>query len=239
MKRQLKSKAIFLFAFFTAGILLVSCNCIEGEGPLVEQGRKLSYFDEVELRMGADVILKQDSVFSLTINAQENLLKLIRTEVKGEKLIIDTENGCIRSGKRIEFFITLPVLKSLEIDGSGSMSSEGSFTVDRIDIDINGSGDVQFDLVANRINTDISGSGRVYLSGTANDHRIDINGSGDVNAFGLTTYKANVHVSGSGDCELDVHKKLSVKVSGSGDVYYKGSPDINTRISGSGSVNKQ
>lgn len=235
IKKKITGAATFLAALF----LMASCNCIEGEGPRLEEMRDVSYFDKIELRMSADVHLKQDSNLKVQIRAQENILKVLETKVDGGKLIIEPKGNCIRTSGSIEVFISLPVLEALEVDGSGSFSSGGSFTLDNIDLEINGSGDIRLDLVANRIDTDISGSGGVWLSGTAQSHNIDINGSGNVKAFGLTSYRADVDVSGSGDCELQVHKKLDVRISGSGNVYYKGSPDIKTRVSGSGSVDKQ
>ncbi len=232
--RKIPATAALIIALF----LFNACNCIEGEGPRIEEMRDVDYFNKIELRMSADVYLKQDSNLNVQVRAQQNILEVLETRVDGKKLIIDTKGNCVRTSGGVEVFISLPMLESLEVDGSGSFSSTGSFTLDNIDLEINGSGDIQLDLIANRIDTDISGSGSVRLSGTAQSHKIDITGSGNVSAFELTSYRAGVDVSGSGDCELQVHKKLDVKISGSGNVYYKGSPDIKTRVSGSGSVDK-
>ena len=74
------------------------------------------------------------------------------------------------------------------------------------------------------------------ISGSANQQHFDISGSGDIHAFGLPGKSANVDITGSGNCEVNVSDQLNVEISGSGNVYYLGNPSITTDITGSGNV---
>jgi len=82
----------------------------------------------------------------------------------------------------------------------------------------------------------ISGSGGIALKGKAQNFEGFISGSGHIDAFGLVSTEAQVTISGSGNCEVNVADFLQVTSTGSGNVYYSGSPRINSRINGSGDV---
>jgi predicted small secreted protein len=237
---KMKKSAKVLLLFLISGLMVfTSCNCIEGQGPLKTKTISLGGFDEVDLQMGADVLIRQDSFFSISVTAQENLLDIILTEVSGDKLKIKTKENCIRSSKKIKVYINMPIINGLKLNGSGEIKSEGSITTDDLYIDINGSGDVILNVVANKIESEISGSGKVLLSGTARKHLIGISGSGDVNAYDLDAYKVDAKITGSGNIYVKAHKSLNAHINGSGSVFYKGSPDIKSRISGSGSLVKK
>ncbi|HEY8936280.1 MAG TPA: DUF2807 domain-containing protein, partial [Cyclobacteriaceae bacterium] len=63
--------------------------------------------------------------------------------------------------------------------------------------------------------------------------------SGKVLAANLETNKCNIHISGSGNVEINVKDDLDAHISGSGSISYKGNPShVNSDASGSGSIRK-
>lgn len=228
------------FLLLTAIVIfsLSSCDCIKGEGHIIEESRNLGNFTSIDLNISAQVIITKDTACSFTIKAQENLLSYIKTNVSGGELEVDFKSGCYRTTEPIFINVSMKEITSLEVDGSGSFYSKDRFDVEKIDLEIDGSGEIDMQLFADKINAEISGSGDIKLKGTAKKFKVDINGSGDVDAEDLMAYKAYVYVSGSGNCNVFVHELLDVSISGSGDVYYSGSPEIKTHINGSGSLDK-
>ena len=90
---------------------------------------------------------------------------------------------------------------------------------------------------AKTLESDISGSGDMKLSGHADNSTVSVVGSGDFTAHGLTTMSTTVHVSGSGDADINASDKLDASVVGSGDVNYSGHPkNIHKSKSGSGDI---
>ena len=81
----------------------------------------------------------------------------------------------------------------------------------------------------------ISGSADIEIAGTqtANSLSIAISGSGDVKASELQVKNLKTKISGSGNCKVNVFKRLDATISGSGNVYYKGRPIINGKLAGS------
>ena len=65
---------------------------------------------------------------------------------------------------------------------------------------------------------------------------ISISGSGNYFGESFKIGTAEIHISGSGNCECNVTESLRASVSGSGNVTYEGNPKLDAHVSGSGKV---
>ena len=236
----MKKNKIFLFNVLFAGLILIlnACDCIKGEGPIESEYRDVTNFTAIDLDISADVFITQDTGYSVKIEAQRNILDIIKTKISGKTLEIDFEANCVINVDDIRIYISMPELSEIEIDGSGTVKGTNKFNVQDLKLSVEGSGDIILDIIANSIYSDIDGSGQIKLSGSTKKHKIKIEGTGDLKAYDLVAYESNIRLDGSGDCKVTVHDELDIVISGSGDVYYKGSPNIKTRVKGSGRVQK-
>jgi hypothetical protein len=219
---------------------LASCRgSITGEGETLRQDRALSGFSKVTCEISSDVEISQGATFALAVEAQGNLQPVIKTDVKGDELVISTEKD-IHSDKPIRILITMPALDGAEVDGSGTMVVKDMFEPKHFDLELSGSGNFKGQFDAGEIESEINGSGDVMLSGRADRHKGQINGSGNIRAAGLDTKETKVVINGSGDAEIAASERMDVTINGSGDVTYHGNPEQqNTSINGSGRVNRR
>lgn len=210
---------------------------ISGEGPIVKRTLDLSSFNKVVLTNNANVYLRQGSSQSVEVEAQQNIIDNLVTEVSDGTWKIRFDDP-VRRSEGITVYITIPTLEAVRISGSGNLKGENTFTgINELGVSISGSGNISLEVEANIVDTHISGSGDIRLAGRTDKHGISISGSGDVEAYNLSSGACKVRISGSGDCEVEVQDDLEVRISGSGDVNYKGRPRISSRISGSGDIN--
>ncbi len=213
-----------------------SWNGIKGEGPKVTKTLEVADFKGFTVSIGADVYLKQGSKQSVTIEAQQNIIDNIVTNVENQEWKIKFDKP-VRNHEGIKIHITIPTLNKAYVSGSGDIKGETKFSgLEGLVVGISGSGDISMEVEAKAIESKISGSGSIRLSGSADSNNINISGSGDILADNLNTKKCTVRVSGSGDCKVSADETLDVQVSGSGDVFYKGSPKVKAKVSGSGNV---
>lgn len=210
-------------------------GCVRGDGPVVSEEISMRDFDGVDLRISADVYIRQGAEQKVVIEGQRNIIDEIETSVNNGVWKIETDR-CIRNHDDLRIYITVPDVTLLRLSGSGNIISENTLVVNDIELTISGSGTIDAALDADDINAKISGSGDIILEGAGDALVLNISGSGDFRAFNLDLNSANVTISGSGDVDVTVSDELNVHISGSGDVRYKGTPQVDARITGSGRV---
>ncbi|MBI4928532.1 MAG: DUF2807 domain-containing protein [Anaerolineae bacterium] len=230
-------------------ILLVTAACsfsvnlpgdrVSGSGNVISEDRDVSGFDRVSLEGAGELIIEQGTSESLTVEADDNLMEYIITEVSGDTLRLRIKpNLSLFGSNKIVYHLTVIDLNAIAISGSGKVTAE---TLDAKSLKLSTSGSGKFiidQLTADSVEASTSGSGEFDLTGTASSVRVDINGSGKFLGGDLQAATGDVSISGSGQVTTWVTDSLEVRISGSGSVRYKGSPSINQSISGSGSVRK-
>jgi len=257
MLKFLKTKSVIpgLLLLMT-GLMFTGCNKwhhVEGNYNVVTETRQLSSFEGVVNEGDFDVYIIQDGLNEVLIEAESNLIPLIRTSIHGSTLVIDTKDN-LRNNYPMKLYVHTDAISEIKLSGSGLIHAEDlvtgdleadisgsgdifiSGTADKVQSYISGSGSIDLGLICDELKADISGSGEMELYGTANHGDFHISGSGSVRAYELILQECYVTISGSGSMYLTVEDYLNVSISGSGDVYYMGSPSLDINISGSGSV---
>lgn len=228
-----------LVVLFIAAIIASSCTqTLSGE--IKKESRDLTGFTGIELAVPADLFLTQGEGYSLTIEADKDILDIIETEVRGTNLRIKTERGLWNwRNAKIKIYITMPEVENLSISGSGDIKAVTSIVSQTLTTRISGSGDINIpNLKVNSFSGTVSGSGDIDISGedVASDVNLRVSGSGDIKIKGIMFSEGEVAVSGSGDIYLEVKDNLKARVAGSGNVVYGGNPLIDAKVSGSGKV---
>jgi hypothetical protein len=210
---------------------------VKGSGKIVSEVRDVSGFERVSVSGSGQLSIVQGDKESLSIEADDNLLPLIKSYVVGGTLRIGPENVNLSPTREIHYSLQLKSLKELHL--SGSLEAEAaSLQTDRLLVSISGSGKVQLPrLTADDLEVRVSGAGDIQIGGKVTHQTIDISGSGNYQAGGCESQSAVIHVSGSGDATLWAQQSVEAHVSGSGNVGYYGSPQVSTHVSGAGSVN--
>jgi len=214
----------------------ININCITGSGNVTEETREVGAFKSINLEGSGNLFVTQGSDAPIRIEAEDNILQVLKTTVSGDKLTIEHEQ-CINARKPINIYATMSDIEKLHISGSGTINTE-KVIVDKLEVSISGSGDINSNSETAELKVKILGSGNAYLIGKSDDFQSTISGSGSIKSFDLDAKDVKIVHSGSGSHEVSASGTLDVKVSGSGNVRYKGDAEVNTDISGSGSVTK-
>jgi hypothetical protein len=221
------------------GLSACGLNVVRGSGNVVSESRQVSNFDSIAFSGSGDVIITQGDAEGIKIEAEDNLIPYIRTEVRGKTLHIyfdPRDLVMVHANKVMRFHVSMKQVVGLDLSGSGTIYSE-SVTTDNLDINISGSGETTIDnLKADRLAIDISGSGKCKLTGGVTTEKLVISGSGNCNSSALSSKDVTINVSGSGKAMVMAADNLDVSISGSGDVLYSGHPQISQKITGSGKI---
>lgn len=197
-----------------------------GSGLIDTETRKVSGFDSIDLDYPAEVIIKQGAAESLTIEAEDNLLPQLTSEVRNGTLHI--ENGerdfdkRVNPTKMVRITITVKELREVDFSTAGTLTIDG-LKGDTLSIFLSGAGDVTLNnLELDELTASLSGAGEFSASGTVTDLTLTISGFGSFDSPNLATQTADVRISGAGSATLRVEERLDASISGAGDVKQAG-----------------
>jgi hypothetical protein len=220
------------------GGVMLDRNLVVGSGNVESQERSVSDVERVRLTALGDLTIIQGNQEGLTVEADDNLLPYIETEMRGRELVIGIKDGIqVEPNSPIHITLQVKTLDQVVISGSGNVYAESLDTGD-LTLEVSGSGNMTFDeLKAEDLRLRTSGSGNFTLAGEVQTQDISISGSGNVKGGDLASRDAEVTISGSGNVTVWVSEKLDINVTGVGNVDYYGQPEVSQRITGGGEIN--
>lgn len=215
---------------------------VQGSGKMESETREVQDFLSVSINYPAEVLIQQGKVESVKLQADDNLLPQLRTEVEDGTLFIENEENSwskrVNPTERVQILITVKDLREIEFSSAGSLRVQGLKT-DELSLNLNGVGEMTLnELDVRKLETRLSGAGNIEANGLADELDIRISGVGGFDAPDLESQVATVRISGAGSATVNVVDDLTARVSGAGSINYYGSPTLHEDVSGAGSVSK-
>jgi hypothetical protein len=215
----MKRIGIALTFCLSAAFVLSGCHMgVRGSGVRKIEKRDLPDFNAIETSGAFEVQVSCQKPASFELEADDNLLPLVETEVRDGVLRVRTTKG-YRSSEGIVLRITVPDLASVKSTGAGK------FNVANVKND-------KFEIHS-------TGAATVVASGQSKSLKISSTGAGKIDAHDLRAGDADVNVTGAAGVDVYATDELDVTVSGAGRVTYSGNPKVNKKVNGAGQVIKK
>jgi len=225
-----------IFLGLVIALTLNSCiDVLDGNGEVVKEKRTISSFNKIDISGAYEVLINQGNDERLTIEADENLLEIIETEVRNNTLYISSKQA-IGNAEALKLYITAVNLEDIDVSGAVKLSNKGTFEAKKLAIEVSGAGVIDVDVAVENLLIDMSGASETNLKGSSDNFEISISGAGELTAKKFRTENTTIDISGAGSATVFANKTLNVSVSGAGSIEYKGSPKLTKDISGAGSV---
>ncbi|MEO6894914.1 MAG: head GIN domain-containing protein [Ginsengibacter sp.] len=239
----MKKLIFFILLLATAQLFAQPWKSIKGDGQLKKETRALSEFSSISSRGSIEVKITKGQPGKIEVEADENLLPYIETNVENGKLIIQTKKNInIKSASKMVVYVNMTLIKSLQVSGSGNIDANGIFKGDDAsEFIVSGSGNIHFSSASfKNVSFSISGSGNITAKGgSADDLSVSVRGSGNVYVSDISAENVEAKISGSGNTKVSASKSLSANISGSGNIFYQGNAtDISSKVNGSGKLIK-
>jgi hypothetical protein len=211
-----------------------------GSGNIITATREVHDFHGITVEYPAEIIVKQGSAESLKIEAEDNVIKDLRTDVKDGMLTIDRGNDrdlWVRPTRPIKITIVVKELEEFNFDSAGTVKLE-SLKSDTLVLNVNGAGTLNLEKVQFKtLHCTLDGAGTLTLSGTVEVLNVDMSGFGSFQAPDLQTQIADVSIDGAGSATVWAEKSLTAKISGAGSINYYGIPTVTKSVDGVGNIN--
>ena len=191
---------------------------VKGSGVAASETRAVASFEAIEATGVGKLKLRIGDSDGVKVLADDNILPLIKTEVKDGVLTLSTK-GATLSKTDIVFEVTARRIKRMENSGTVSIDASG----------FNG-GD---------LSVETSGVGSIKLNGRVDSLKAELSGVGSLEADALAADRVDTSLSGVGSAHVRAEKSLRANVSGVGSLSWKGAAtDVTTNVSGIGRVSK-
>ena len=216
----MKRFAIALTFALSALFVLSGCKFggVHGSGVRKTEKRDLASFTSIETIGAFEVEVNCQKPANFEIEADDNILPLVQTEVRGGVLHVSTTKSYSSSGG-IVLRITVPDLESMKSTGAGKVHVS--------------------DVKNDNFEIQSTGATEMVVSGQSKSVKIGSTGAGKIDAHNLRATNAEVNVTGAAGVEVYATDELDVTVSGAGRVIYSGNPKITKHILGAGEVTKK
>lgn len=204
-------------------------SCLESSGPITSTMRDVSPFHQIDLYNNLNLVLTQDTLEVIRVEAGEHLQPNISTTIENGVLILKNTTDCnwLRSpSERITVYVSVKKLDGVNYRGSGNITSTNTIIADYIKFySDKGAGNVNISLQAKRTDAAIEYENADFKFRGKSDicyAYVNARGSIDFEDFEVKTMYIGyasvrntvIHVTGLLDATI-YHK---------GSLYYKGSP---------------
>lgn len=223
-------KTIQLIALFLLVLPFYSCGTnkqVKGSGVIVKEQRHVSSFDKIEVSTAIHLILTQGTERSITVEADDNIVPLIQTEVKNNELTIQIKSPNTSTSPTVmNVYVTAPSLRALEANSAAKVSGESVWKFSELELEANSAAKITLGLQGDKLEVDVNSAASVELSGNAAFMEVDVSSAGKLRANDLIVKKAIVEVSSAGSAEVHVTDELGYDISSAGKLNYEGTPQI-------------
>ena len=231
MKKYIITALILLIVVLASGCIWQN---LQGSGKIINQSRDVSGFNQISVDGSSTLIITQGDKESLTVEADDNLMPYIKTNVSNNTLKI--YNNPILPTKTIKYYLTVKDINSINYLGSGNIRSN-NLKVNSLKIKVDGAGNTNLtNLSADTLKILITGAGNIISSGNANNQDIYTSGAGNYIGNNLTSKTATITMYGTGKAIIKVSTTLNAKINGVGQISYIGDPKLTQLITGPGTI---
>jgi hypothetical protein len=231
-------------------LLLNGCNkdngvCVSPTGKTITRERQALSFRSVEVNDNINLILTQDTAVNrIIVEAGENLIDGITTEIDSGKLVLRNQNSCnwLRSFKvPVNVYLTFTRLDTIIFQAAGNITCTNDWKNYSVYMEvIEGAGKIDLKIQAYRSYFMVRyGTTNINLTGNSEVSTLISYGFGPLHAENLISKFNYISCYSSNDMFVYSSIDLAVEIGNIGNVYYRGDPaTISTKYFSEGRLRK-
>jgi len=178
--------------------------------------RQVSGFTGINGSSVFNITITKGNTESLVIEADNNVMPFVRSEVKDGVLNLYLSNGKQQVNiKTLKATIVMKDLNNVTLSGACNLTAKDLFTPEKFKADCSGVSKMDVNLNAGQLSIESSGAGIVTI-------KANVTGDAGLNVSGTSTIKGglkanNVNLSSSGTCSIELTgSATNVKINASG-----------------------
>ncbi len=247
----MNARKLFSLSLFVA-ISLAAFSCapgkgfglgggVAGSGNIKTETRHTGAFEAITVEYPADITIQQGAEDIVWIQADDNLIPQVITEIASGRLTIKTEvsdwKSRVNPSQPVKIAITAKNPKEIVLASPVGTLQVNDLKAGKLKLVLSGGGQVKATgIQVDMLETLLTGAGDIQVAGAADEIKVVLSGWGNFDAAELKSKKATIDLTGAGDVTVHAETALVATVKGAGSVKYYGNPRVEQTITGSGSI---
>ncbi len=189
---------------------------VKGSGDAASENRDVRGFKAIDVSSSFEVVITAQKDFSVTVEADDNILPLIETEVRRGVLRIECSRR-VSPKTPMKIIISAPDIENIETSGAANV--------------------ILYSIKNSGLHIDSSGASKILVTGETAKLVVEVSGATKIDAEGLISENADIDTSGASQVLVNVSNSLRTDASGASKITYSGSPrELDTKKRGVASV---
>ncbi len=231
-------KYLYLVLIVAAGL---SCrNGIRGSGNIIKENRQFSEINALSVSGSVKVNLKNGEVPSLIIEADDNIMPYLVTNVSEKNLSIKIKGINNVRNATVNVYLVVPSISKVTTSASAEVRSDEIIkNSDKVSFNASSGSLINVNVDAPSVFADASSGADIILTGCSKNLTVEASSGSKVDLFALQAEAASA--SASSGSRISVYASVDVKanVSSGGSIRYKGgATSVVKNISSGGSLIK-
>ena len=228
-----------LLIAFASLLFFSACHYRTGSGNIVTEKRSTGSFTGVSAAGGFQVEIKNGPAEEVTVEADDNLIKYIETDVSGGQLRIRLKVHNVNDA-HLKVFITAPEINKLNASAAADIEAkDGLKSSGEINLQASSAAKITTAVDAPSVKADASSAGEISLSGRTKNFTAESSSGSNIKASQLLSENTVATASSGASAHVHASVTLEANASSGGNINYLGGANVKVSQSSGGSVNKE
>ncbi len=225
--------------FIIAILLFSACRYKSGSGNIVTEVRETGSFTGIRVSGGFEVELRHAGNEEVIVEADDNIIKYINTNVRKGELVINLDDLNVHDA-HLKVLISAPSINSIKVSAGSDFIAKDELKSDGIIILKASSGSkIKTAVDAPGVEADASSAGEISISGRTKDFNAETSSGASILAKELLSENTVVQASSGSTAKVHASVKLEATASSGANVSYRGAASVQKSTSSGGAVEKE
>ncbi|MCF6280443.1 MAG: DUF2807 domain-containing protein [Flavobacteriaceae bacterium] len=229
---------VLLLILITATSCMVGGFGIQGNGDVISEDRNISSdFTAIKVSQGIQVYLTQGNNVDLSVEADENIMDLLVTEVEGDVLKIYFDKNVNRATKNV--YLTAVDINNIKTSSGAHVKGKGVIKTTSLTLNSSSGSGLNLEINADNVDCNTSSGANMKLSGTTQTFDGNASSGSHIKANNLKSEISKSDVSSGASIRVHASEKITASASSGGSIDFYGNPKtVSKSKSSGGSISK-
>lgn len=232
MKTTIKQTALVLFL----ALSLISCQTekIRGNKKVTSQERNITEpFTKIDVQEGISVYISMSSEEKITVETDENLQDIIKTEIRNGRLKIYSKKKISKS-KAKNVYVSILKITEIESNSGARVFSENTLTSNKMSVKSGSGSSIDLQVSTDSLFSNSSSGSSIKLKGKTLYHNANASSGSSIHAFELKAIEVEADSSSGSHIKVTATESLKGLANSGSHVKHKGNPKKIERDTSSG-----